>query len=64
MSIAGVGCVVRDDQGRMLMEATQLELLSDDPLEVELRAILQGLQLCLPMGMKQLVFETDCLVVV
>lgn len=31
---------------------------------MELWAILQGTQLCLPMGMKKLVVETDCLIAV
>lgn len=59
-----MGYVTRDDQGRVLMVATQLETLNDDLLEVELQAILKGMQLCLPMGVRKLTVETDCLVAV
>lgn len=62
--MAEAGCIVRDDQGWVLMVATQPELLSEDPLEVELRAILRGLQMCLLMGVNQLVVEIDCLVAI
>lgn len=48
----------------MLIATTQPEMLFDDPLEVELRAILQGLYLCFPMGVKKIAVETDCLIAV
>lgn len=63
-SKAGVGCVTRDNQGKVIMVASKLETLSDDQLEVELQAIFQGMQLCLLMGVRKIVVETDYLVAV
>lgn len=48
----------------MVKATTQPEMFNDNPLEVELRAILWGMQLCLPMGARNVVVETDCLVAV
>lgn len=47
---AGVGCVLRNEEGDILMAATSLEHLLNTPLEIEFLAMLRGLELCLNMG--------------
>lgn len=42
---AGVGSVLCDDKGRVLMVTTKPEAIVGDPLEIELLALLRGLQL-------------------
>lgn len=63
-SKTSVGCAARDDQGKVIMVATQPKIFNDDPLKVELRAILGGMQLCLRMGLRKIVVEIDCLIAV
>lgn len=46
-------CVLRNERGEVIMAATSPERSSDDPLIVEFLAILQGLQLCLSLGLEE-----------
>lgn len=59
--IAGIGSVLCDDLGRVLMEATKPKIMVGDRLRNELLAILRGLQLCIPLGLRTLEVESDSL---
>lgn len=51
----GVGIVLRDNKGEVIL-ATSMRVQSNfDPMIVESLAILRGLQLCMYMGIPQLV---------
>lgn len=61
---AGIGVVLRDDQGSFrfgaclgLHEANELE-------ETELMAIFRELQLCASMGISKILVESNCLLMV
>ncbi|KAF5470679.1 hypothetical protein F2P56_011176 [Juglans regia] len=58
---AGVGLVLRDENGKVVWAATKAEDAVDAPVTIELIAVLRGLQLCQPLGIPNLVVETDCL---
>ncbi|XP_035545034.1 uncharacterized protein LOC118348152 [Juglans regia] len=61
---ARVGVILRDDKGGVILLACKKENEINDPLEIELLAILRGLQICLPLGIPQLVIESDYLLLV
>ncbi|CAI9783491.1 unnamed protein product [Fraxinus pennsylvanica] len=61
---AGVGVVLRDQTGTVLMAASKGEREVADPEMIEFPAVLQGLQLVMSMGISRLVIESDCLFVV
>ncbi|KAF5478058.1 hypothetical protein F2P56_004648, partial [Juglans regia] len=61
---AGVGVILRDDKGEVILSACKKENDINDHLEIELIAILRGLQICLPLGIPQLVIESDSLLLV
>lgn len=46
------------------MVATKPEKYTDNLLEIKLLAIFQGLQLCLPMGISNLIVESDFLLAI
>lgn len=46
------------------MAATKLEELIEEPLAVELLAIFWGLQLCVPLGILDLILESDYLLAI
>lgn len=52
----GVNCILRDDRGSAMMPTTKLEEFSMDLLEIELIAIFKRLQLCIPLGIHNLVW--------
>lgn len=56
--------VLRDDKGHVVFAASKLEHMITYPFEIELRAILKGLQLCILMGSTYLQLESDSLLVV
>ncbi|XP_041011343.1 uncharacterized protein LOC121255128 [Juglans microcarpa x Juglans regia] len=58
---ASVGVVLRDTHGKIVMVATKVEFEVERPTTIELLAVLRGLQLCLPLGIPNLVVESDCL---
>ncbi|CAI9762880.1 unnamed protein product [Fraxinus pennsylvanica] len=61
---AGVGIVLRDQTGTVLMAASKGEWEVADPEMIEFLAVLRGLQLVMSMGISRLVIESDCLFVV
>ncbi|XP_042983365.1 uncharacterized protein LOC122312778 [Carya illinoinensis] len=61
---AGIGVVLRDTNGAILMAASKIEMEVDEAATIEAIAILRGIQLSLPLGIPKLIIETDCLHVV
>ncbi|KAF5444777.1 hypothetical protein F2P56_033882 [Juglans regia] len=61
---AGVGIILRDANGEVLLTASKKEKEVNDPAEVELLAMLRGLQLCPPLGIEELIMESDSLLMV
>ncbi|KAF5462687.1 hypothetical protein F2P56_018674 [Juglans regia] len=61
---SGVGCILRDDKGKVLMAALKAESEVEEPEAVELIVVLRGLQLCVSMGISRIQVESDCLLVV
>lgn len=51
---ASVGIIIRNIKGQFIMVAIKKESEVVDPLEIELLAILQGLQLSIPLGIRVL----------
>ncbi|XP_042974662.1 uncharacterized protein LOC122306298 [Carya illinoinensis] len=58
-SIAGIGAIVRDSKGKVIMSAAKKECSAMTVVEVEALAILQGLQFCIHLGISNLVIESD-----
>lgn len=46
----GEGCVLRDDQGLVVIASMKPEQNTSDPFQVKLLALLQVLQFCVPLG--------------
>ncbi|KAF5454504.1 hypothetical protein F2P56_024162 [Juglans regia] len=63
-SVTGIGAVLRDSKGEVLMAAAIRERASLNVYELEGLAILRGLQLCLHLGIYHLSIESDSLLVV
>ncbi|XP_042942822.1 uncharacterized protein LOC122277005 [Carya illinoinensis] len=63
-SMAGIGAIVRDSKGEVIMSAAKKELSVMIVVEVEALAILRGLQFCIHLGIHNLVIESDSLLVV
>ncbi|CAI9773285.1 unnamed protein product [Fraxinus pennsylvanica] len=61
---AGVGSVLRGQEGKVLMAASKGEREVANPETIEFLAVLRGLQFVLFMGISHLVLESDCLLVV
>ncbi|XP_042944742.1 uncharacterized protein LOC122278629 [Carya illinoinensis] len=55
----GVEVILRDEKGKVILVVCHKEPEFSDPMEVELLAILRGLQLCIPLGINELIVETD-----
>lgn len=62
--ISGVGVILRDEKGRVLFAVSKKEMAVNGPIEIELLAILRGLQLCIHKRITNLVIESDFLVMV
>ncbi|CAI9757430.1 unnamed protein product [Fraxinus pennsylvanica] len=58
------GMVLWDATGKMIFSASKPERGSMDPMEVELLAMLRGLQICLPLSIQNLQVESDSMLVV
>ncbi|XP_042944649.1 uncharacterized protein LOC122278535 [Carya illinoinensis] len=56
---SSVGVILRDEKGKVILAVCKKEPEFSDPMEVELLAILRGLQLCIPLGIGELIVETD-----
>ncbi|XP_041011384.1 uncharacterized protein LOC121255176 [Juglans microcarpa x Juglans regia] len=61
---AGVGMVMRDTHGAIVMVASKIEQEVDEAATIEAIDVLRGIQLCLPLGIPKVAIETDCLSVV
>ncbi|XP_042939490.1 uncharacterized protein LOC122274519 [Carya illinoinensis] len=59
---AGVGLILRDWEGKVLLAVSKKEVAVMEPLEIELIATLRGLQFCIPLGLQSLSIETDSLI--
>lgn len=60
---AGIGALLRDEKGEVLFVSSK-ELPVNDQIEIELVAILRGLQLCLHRSIPKLEVQTDSLLLV
>lgn len=58
---ARVGISLRDDTDTIPLATSMKESEVNDPIEIELVAMLRGLQLCLSMGIEDLMLESDFL---
>lgn len=56
----GIGAILRDAQGSVIMALSKGEEEFLEPEIVEAMAVLRGLQICLNIGFKNLVIESDC----
>ncbi|KAF5469518.1 hypothetical protein F2P56_013583 [Juglans regia] len=61
---SGVGMVLRDERGKVLLTASKPKHDVSDPIEIEFLAVLRGLQICFPLGISELEVESDSLLVV
>ncbi|XP_042950614.1 uncharacterized protein LOC122282698 [Carya illinoinensis] len=61
---AGIGAVLRDKEGKVIFAASKSEPAIADPMEIELLAMLRGLQLCVSLGITSLQVESDSLLTV
>ncbi|XP_042958214.1 uncharacterized protein LOC122293826 [Carya illinoinensis] len=60
----GTGAILRDNLGRVLLAASTAERAVEDPEQIELLALLRGLQFCAGMGINKIEVESDCLLVI
>ncbi|XP_040996055.1 uncharacterized protein LOC121242229 [Juglans microcarpa x Juglans regia] len=56
---AGVGLILRNAKAKIIFLASKKENKVNDPIEIEMLAILRGLQFCFPLGISHLVIESD-----
>ncbi|KAF5454638.1 hypothetical protein F2P56_024287 [Juglans regia] len=61
---AGLGVVLRDDKGKLVMAASKIENEVENPSTIELLALLRGLQLIVHLGFSKLLVESDCMFLV
>ncbi|XP_041020420.1 uncharacterized protein LOC121262052 [Juglans microcarpa x Juglans regia] len=61
---AGVGAVLRDEKGNVLMAISKSKHELHEPTSVELLAMLRGLKFILHLGISKVVLECDCLLMV
>lgn len=59
---AGIDVILRDEKGEVYFAASKKEMDVNDPIEIELLAILRGLQLCLHRGINNLGIKSDYLI--
>jgi ribonuclease HI len=58
---AGAGMILRDEQGHIIFSSCRSLLFCDDPLEAEVRACLEGLELALQHSHLPILIDTDCI---
>ncbi|XP_035544595.1 uncharacterized protein LOC118347988 [Juglans regia] len=58
---AGMGVVLRNHMGEVLMASSRVESVFLEPEQVEAVALLRGLQLCMRLGIPKLIIKSDCL---
>lgn len=56
--------ILRDTEGTILLPTSMKESKPGDPAEIEMVAMLHGLQLCIPMSIEKLILESDSLLMV
>ncbi|XP_042952128.1 uncharacterized protein LOC122289214 [Carya illinoinensis] len=61
---AGIGAILRDSKGEVLMAVSKRESAVGDATSIEMLAILKGLQLTLHLGIQHLIIESDALTLV
>ncbi|KAF5444910.1 hypothetical protein F2P56_034002 [Juglans regia] len=61
---AGVGVVLRDDAGMVIMATSKVEFEVINAKAIESLAIFRALQLCATMGIHSLIVESDCLMAI
>ncbi|KAF5470900.1 hypothetical protein F2P56_011387 [Juglans regia] len=61
---AGMGVVLMDEKGGVILSPCKKENEINDPIEIEMLAILRGLHICIPLGITQFVIESDSLLMV
>ncbi|XP_042985441.1 uncharacterized protein LOC122314103 [Carya illinoinensis] len=61
---AGVGVILRDDKGEVLVACSKLEKEMISSEFIEATAMLRGLHFCAQWGVSKLILESDCLVLV
>ncbi|KAF5481611.1 hypothetical protein F2P56_002251 [Juglans regia] len=60
---AGIGMVLCDSNGKVVMAATIFEPAVNEPSTFELLIVFRGLQMCLPLGIPKLIVESDYLLI-
>lgn len=61
---AGVGIILRNDKGEIILSTSKKESEVNDPLKVEMLAIFRALQICIPLDLNELLIESDSLIMV
>ncbi|CAI9756749.1 unnamed protein product [Fraxinus pennsylvanica] len=61
---ARIGAVLRDSFGKVIMAMSKIEIRVEESEAIELLAIFRGLQLCVNMGIQNLLVESDSKLVV
>lgn len=60
---AGIGGIVRENQGGQMIVAFSKAIIADTPLESELQALFHGLIICEKEGIYDLLIEADFLTI-
>lgn len=61
---AAIGAILRDENGKVVMATSKAEVEVFAPEDIELLAVFRALQLCISVGIKKLVIESDCLLMI
>ncbi|KAF5454765.1 hypothetical protein F2P56_024405 [Juglans regia] len=61
---SGVGLLLRNSKAEIIFSTSKKENDVNDPIEIEMLAILRGLRFCFPLGISHLVIESDSLLMV
>lgn len=61
---AGVGIILRDSSGNVVLVANKKEEEVPDPSTIEILAMFRGLQICANIGIQNLILENDCLLMI
>ncbi|KAF5477659.1 hypothetical protein F2P56_004279, partial [Juglans regia] len=64
MGKAGMGAIVRNSVGSVLMAASILESDVAEPEHIEVTTVFRGLQLCASMGIEKIQVESYCLLAI
>ncbi|KAF5478189.1 hypothetical protein F2P56_004771 [Juglans regia] len=61
---AGIGAVLRDDKGDVVLAASKIEYEVNELEDIELLAMFGGIQICANMGIRRLILESARLLMV